>query len=75
MALNLVGFFAEYAEEIETGESSQALSQAAKDNRIYLIGGSFPERSNGQLYNTCTIWGPTGSLLAVHRKVFPYYIS
>lgn len=65
----LTGYFAEYAEEIETGESSKALSQAAKDNQVYLIGGSFPERKDGKLYNTSTTWGPNGSLLAVYRKV------
>lgn len=62
------GYFAEYAEQIETGESSLALSAAAKDNKIYLVGGSIPEKKDGKLYNTCTVWGPDGGLLAVHRK-------
>jgi predicted amidohydrolase len=62
------GYFAEYAEQIETGESSLALSASAKDNKIYLVGGSIPEKKDGKLYNTCTVWGPDGGLLAVHRK-------
>ena len=61
--------FIKYAEEIKTGETSQTLSKAAKDNSVYVIGGSIPERRNGKLYNTCTVWAPNGSLLAVHRKV------
>jgi len=42
---------------------------AAQENQIHLIGGSFPEKKDGKLFNTCTIWGPKGNLLAVHRKV------
>lgn len=62
-------YFNEYAEQLEAGETSETLSHAAKKNEVYLIGGSFPERRDGKLYNTCTVWGPDGGLLAVHRKV------
>ena len=64
-------YFNEYAEQLEGGQTSSALSEAAKKNKVYLIGGSFPERKDGKLYNTCTVWGPDGGLLAVHRKVLP----
>jgi len=70
----ILGYFAEYAEQLETGESSLALSSAAKENKIYLVGGSIPEKKDGKLYNTCTIWGPDGGLLAVHRKAI-YYLT
>jgi omega-amidase len=63
------GYFAEYAETVEGGESSRVLSDAAKDNNVYVIGGSFPERKDDKLFNTCTVWDPTGGLVAVHRKV------
>ena len=56
--LHTSGYFAEYAETLETGESSVALSNAAKENKVHLIGGSFPEQNDGKLYNTCTVWGP-----------------
>lgn len=69
--LYALGYFAEYAEQLETGESSIALSKAAKENKIYLVGGSIPEKKDDKLYNTCTVWGPDGSLLAIHRKVSP----
>ncbi|EFX70459.1 hypothetical protein DAPPUDRAFT_328325 [Daphnia pulex] len=69
------GYFAEYAEQLETGESSLALSSAAKENKIYLVGGSIPEKKDGKLYNTCTVWGPDGGLLAVHRKVHLFDID
>ncbi len=37
-----VKYFPEYSEAIPTGETCMALSKAAKDNNVYLIGGSIP---------------------------------
>jgi len=61
--------FARYAESIPDGETSTALSEAARKNNVYVIGGTIPERNNDKLYNTCTVWGPDGKLVVVHRKV------
>ncbi|KAI9351573.1 carbon-nitrogen hydrolase [Zopfochytrium polystomum] len=72
-------YFPEYAEPLEGGPTSTALSQMAKSAKVYLIGGSFPERDSStptpRLYNTCTVWSPTGSRLAVHRKVHLFDID
>ncbi|XP_076870865.1 omega-amidase NIT2 [Brachyhypopomus gauderio] len=68
------GFFAEYAEKIP-GESSQALSEIAKECEIYLIGGSFPEEDGGKLFNTCSVFGPDGKLLVKHRKIHLFDID
>lgn len=46
-----------------------SLSFIAKDNEIYLIGGSIPEKEGDKLYNTCPIFDPKGNLIAKHRKV------
>ena len=54
-------YFPEYAEEIPNGESFEMLSKAAKENNIFLIGGSIPERSDGKLYNTCCIFNNKGN--------------
>ncbi|XP_023656809.1 omega-amidase NIT2 isoform X2 [Paramormyrops kingsleyae] len=67
-------FFPEYAEKIP-GESTQALSQAAKENGVYLVGGSIPEEDGGKLYNTCPIFGPDGSMLLKHRKIHLFDID
>jgi len=32
--------------------------------------GSIPEKQEGRLYNTSTVFSPTGKLIAKHRKVF-----
>ncbi|XP_056606836.1 omega-amidase NIT2 [Triplophysa dalaica] len=67
-------FFAEYAEKIP-GESTQVLSELAKDCGIYLVGGSIPEEDGGKLYNTCSVFGPDGMLLVKHRKIHLFDID
>lgn len=62
-------YFPKYAESIPDGETSVASSNAAKENNIYVVGGTMPEIEGDKLYNTCTIWGPDGTLIAKHRKV------
>jgi omega-amidase len=47
-------FFPEYAEAIP-GETTNLLSQIAKELKIFLIGGTIPERDGDKLYNTATI--------------------
>ncbi|XP_040279234.1 omega-amidase NIT2 [Bufo bufo] len=67
-------FFPEYAEKIP-GPSTQVLSDVAKECGIYLIGGSIPEEDSGKLYNTCTVYGPDGTLLVKHRKIHLFNID
>ncbi|XP_053700612.1 omega-amidase NIT2 [Synchiropus splendidus] len=67
-------FFPQYAERIP-GESTQMLSEAAKEHQVYLVGGSIPEEDGGKLYNSCTVFGPDGELLVKHRKVHLFDIN
>ncbi|XP_011504692.1 PREDICTED: omega-amidase NIT2 [Ceratosolen solmsi marchali] len=67
--------FPKYAEVIPTGETSMALSNAAKKNEIYVIGGTIPEREGDILFNTCTVWNPEGKLIAKHRKMHLFDID
>ncbi|XP_063812311.1 omega-amidase NIT2 [Pseudophryne corroboree] len=67
-------FFPEYAERIP-GQSTQMLSDVAKECGIYLIGGSIPEEDSGKIYNTCTVFGPDGTLLIKHRKIHLFNID
>lgn len=62
--------FPKYAERVPDGATCQQLSQLAQELSIYIIAGSFIERDTaGKLYNTCTVWSPTGKLIGRHRKV------
>lgn len=66
--------FPEYAEPIP-GPSTQALAEAARDNSVYVVGGSIPEREGDRLYNTCTIFNPKGEMIGQHRKVHLFDID
>ncbi|XP_019404413.1 PREDICTED: omega-amidase NIT2 isoform X2 [Crocodylus porosus] len=66
--------FREYAEEIP-GESTQKLSEVAKECGIFLVGGSIPEQACGKFYNTCTVFGPDGAMVAKHRKIHLFDIN
>ncbi|MCF8010956.1 MAG: carbon-nitrogen hydrolase family protein [Clostridiales bacterium] len=61
--------FPEYAESFEDGETTAMLKDAARENNIYLVGGSIPEREGQQVYNSSFIFGPGGDLLGCHRKM------
>ncbi|XP_061194410.1 omega-amidase NIT2-like [Saccostrea echinata] len=67
-------YFPEYAEKIP-GTSSHSLASMAKDNEIYLIGGSIPEEENGKLFNTCCVFDPKGEIIAKHRKIHLFDID
>ena len=62
-------YFKEYSEKIP-GDTTSKLSQVAKELKIYLIGGTIPEEEGGKYYNTCTVYDPSGNMIAKHRKVY-----
>lgn len=66
--------FASYAEEYP-GITTDFMAQTARKNKIYLVGGSIPEKSQGKLFNTCFIFNPDGSLQGYHRKVHLFDIN
>ncbi|KAG0724261.1 Omega-amidase NIT2 [Chionoecetes opilio] len=67
--------FPKYAEDIPGGESTVALRDAAKKFGVFVVGGSVPERDGDKLFNTCTVWGPQGNMLAKHRKIHLFDIN
>ena len=66
--------FPRYAEPCY-GESWQALSAAARQAGVWLVGGSVPEWEDGRLYNTCYVFAPDGTMQARHRKVHLFDID
>ncbi|KAK4149717.1 hypothetical protein C8A00DRAFT_46719 [Chaetomidium leptoderma] len=83
--------FPSYAETLLPSPPSQsqspsfhALSAMARENAVYLIGGSIPELHHSEeeddnkkpsYYNTSLTFSPTGELLATHRKIHLFDIS
>jgi len=70
-------YFPEYAESVITGDSetAQMLSETARDNAVFIIGGSFPEREGEKLYNSCYCFNKVGDMIARHRKVHLFDID
>ncbi|TDL25064.1 carbon-nitrogen hydrolase [Rickenella mellea] len=60
-------------------ESVKMLSEAAKEAKTWIIGGSIPERStaesDAEFFNTTTVYSPNGNLVAMHRKVHLFDID
>lgn len=59
------------------GESMwQALSAMASNEKIWIVGGSMPEKdSAGAVYNTCYVFDPEGRQVGKHRKVHLFDIA
>jgi omega-amidase len=80
-----VNAFEKYAELVpDIGErvkkeehpTTSALLEISKEHKIYLIGGSIPERGiDGLLYNTCVVSNPQGEIIAKHRKMHLFDID
>lgn len=47
----------------------ESLSRWAKEEGLWLVGGSVPEREDERLYNTCFVFDNTGRQVARHRKI------
>ena len=56
-------------------DSVAALSAWARENGIWIVGGSVPEREGERLYNTSFVFDDRGSLAARHRKVHLFDID
>ncbi len=67
--------FPRYAESYPDGPSVQMLSRAAREEGVYLVGGSLPEQDGDQVYNTSFIFAPDGRLLGKHRKMHLYDVE
>lgn len=61
--------FPKFAEQYPGGKTMAMLSEAARQEQIYLIGGSVPELEDGAIYNTSFFFGPGGELLDKHQKI------
>lgn len=51
------------------------LSNLAKTNNIYLVGGSIPEKEKNKIYNTSYVFDRQGKMIGKHRKVHLFDID
>ncbi|KAL3853778.1 hypothetical protein ACJMK2_017291 [Sinanodonta woodiana] len=63
-------FFLEVMEPVPKGPTFRLLSEAARENEIFLFGGTYPEASGKpeMFGNVCNIFNPKGELIGQHRK-------
>ncbi|MEG2176376.1 MAG: carbon-nitrogen hydrolase family protein [Oscillibacter sp.] len=61
--------------EAANGAAQAALSAAARELSLYVVGGSLPELAEGKVFNTGYVYGRTGACLAKHRKVHLFDID
>lgn len=60
--------------------STYMLSEIAKQNNIYIVGGSIPEKfinnnNKENIYNTCVILNSKGEIIGKHRKIHLFDID
>ncbi len=67
-------FFHKFAEGYP-GQTTDMLSSAAKKEGVYIIGGSIPEKSKENYFNTSFSFDRKGSLLGAHRKIHLFDID
>lgn len=67
-------YFQKHAEPLH-GHTTNLLSEIAKECKIYLVGGSFPESDGDKIYNTCTVFNPNGDMLGKYRKLHLYDVD
>jgi predicted amidohydrolase len=61
-------YFTNYAEKYP-GKTTKFLSSLSRNNSVYIIGGSIPEKDIDKIYNTSFIFDRYGDLIAKHRKI------
>ncbi|MBW0473933.1 hypothetical protein O181_013648 [Austropuccinia psidii MF-1] len=64
--------------ELCSSPSVKMLSRAAQEAKVWLFGGSIPERSPSDakvLYNSAPVFSPDGQLVALHRKLHLFDID
>ena len=67
--------FIEYGEEERDSITLNTISKLAKDNNIYILAGSIPEKDNEKLYNTSYLFDKKGEIIAKHRKMHLFDID
>jgi len=66
--------FPEFAME-ETSTFLTEIAKVAKEQNIFVVAGSVPEKENGNIYNTTFVYDNNGVLVAKHRKVHLFDID
>lgn len=67
-------YFTKFAEE-DFGETYEKMSQVARDNEVYLIGGSIPIKSGDKIYNRSYVFDKAGREIYRYSKIHLFDIE
>lgn len=67
--------FIEYAEEEQNSLTLNKIASLTKNNNVYILAGSIPEKEEDKLYNTSYLFDRSGKMLAKHRKMHLFDID
>ena len=67
--------FIEYGEEEQASNTLKHISRLAKENDVYILAGSIPEKESDKLFNTSYLFDKTGEIIAKHRKMHLFDID
>ena len=65
----------EYAEEEKDSHSLSTISSLARENSVYILAGSIPEKEEDKLFNTSYLFDKEGRIIAKHRKMHLFDID
>ena len=67
--------FIEYCEEENNSQTLAKIALLAKENKVYILAGSIPEKEGDRLYNTSYLFDKKGDIIAKHRKMHLFDID
>ena len=67
--------FIEYAEKESDSQTLNKISSLAKENGVYVLAGSIPEKEGSKLYNASYLFDRNGEIMAKHRKMHLFDID
>ena len=67
--------FIEYSEDENDSYTLKKISNLARENNIYILAGSIPEKEENKLFNTSYLFDKHGEIIAKHRKMHLFDID
>ncbi|AGN17252.1 MULTISPECIES: carbon-nitrogen hydrolase family protein [Methanobrevibacter] len=67
--------FIEYAEEKDDSKTLRAIGKTAKEEDVYILAGSIPEKINDRIYNSSYFFDNTGNIIGNHKKMHLFDID